>query len=92
VPKIIGKTYTKDHGIPRREVAALSAYFLLYFGGVGFNITFLPIFLKSRGLSLSEMAILWAIAATFRVMSAITVLAFVLLAAFVREPVSHRSA
>ena len=47
-----------------REVGALSAYFFLYFGGVAFNVTFLPIFLKSRGLSLSEMAVLWAVAAT----------------------------
>ncbi len=52
------------HGLGRRELAALSAYFFLYFGAVGFNVTFLPIFLRARGLSLSEMAVLWALAAT----------------------------
>jgi len=62
--KINADTCTNAHGLGNRELAALGAYFFLYFGGVAFNVTFLPIFLKARGLSLSEMAVLWALAAT----------------------------
>lgn len=54
---------TYIHGLERRQAGALSLYYLLYFAAVGFNIVFLPLFLKSRGLSLSQMAVLWATAA-----------------------------
>lgn len=52
---------TNGHGLARREVVALSAYYFLFFGAIAFLIPFAPIFLKERGLSLSEIAVLSAI-------------------------------
>lgn len=52
---------TLDHGLGRREVVALSVFYFLFFGALGFLLTFVPVFLKARGLSLSEIAILLAV-------------------------------
>lgn len=51
------------HGLANREVAALSAYFFLYFAAIAFAVTFGPIFLRDRGLSLSQIAVLSAVSA-----------------------------
>ena len=51
------------HGLGNREIAALSVYYFLFYGGVGLTIAFIPIDLKNHGLSFSQIAILSALSA-----------------------------
>ena len=57
------KTTANGHGLQSGEVAALGLYFFLFFAALAFIVPFLPIFLRARGLSLSEIAIVVTTAA-----------------------------
>lgn len=61
MPEFSGPQPRNGHGLARREVAALSVYFFLFFAAIAFPMPFAPILLRNRGLSLSEIAVLSSI-------------------------------
>ena len=71
------RTPLNSHGLPTRELVGLRAFYFLFFAAIAFMIAFLPIFLSSRGLTLSQIGLVIA--------------AFALSGALTQGPLGHLS-
>ena len=63
------RTPPDRHGLPTRELACLSVFYFAFFAAIALLVAFVPIFLRERGLSLSQIGL---VATAFAVSGALT--------------------